>query len=61
MGVVFYQMLFGKRPLGEGQSQEQLMRDKVMLHAKEVRGDEGQEDAPRWVQTSLPLLGRGSG
>jgi len=35
-GVIFYQMLFGKRPFGEGLSQEQIMRERIMLNATEV-------------------------
>ena len=35
-GVIFFQMLYGRRPFGEGLSQEQIMRDRVMLNAKEV-------------------------
>ena len=31
-----YQMLYGKRPFGEGCSQEKILRDEIMLHAKEV-------------------------
>ena len=36
VGVIFYQLLFGKRPFGHDQSQEQILRNEVMLHAKEV-------------------------
>ncbi|KAK9790331.1 hypothetical protein WJX73_000944 [Symbiochloris irregularis] len=36
MGVVLFQMLYGKRPFGEGCSQEKILRDEIMLHAKEV-------------------------
>lgn len=36
LGVIFYQMLFGKRPFGEGQTQEQIYRDKVILNARSV-------------------------
>ncbi len=35
-GVMLYQMLFGKRPFGEGCSQEKILRDEVMLNAKIV-------------------------
>jgi len=38
MGVIFYQMLYGKRPFGDGMSQEALLRQKVMLNATQVRG-----------------------
>jgi serine/threonine protein kinase len=36
-GVILYQMLYGRRPFGEGLSQEQIYRDGVMLNAREVR------------------------
>lgn len=29
VGVIFYQMLFGKRPFGHDQSQEQILRNEV--------------------------------
>lgn len=35
-GVVVYQMLFGRRPFGEGCSQEAILRDGVILNAREV-------------------------
>lgn len=37
-GVILYQMLFGRRPFGEGMTQEQILRDRVMLNAREVGG-----------------------
>ena len=36
MGVMLYQMLFGRRPFGEGCSQEEILRDEVMLKARHV-------------------------
>jgi len=33
LGVIFYQMLFGKRPFGEGKSQQSLLQDRTMLRA----------------------------
>ena len=33
---MLYQMLFGKRPFGEGCTQEKILRDEVMLNAKTV-------------------------
>ena len=33
LGVIYYQMLYGARPFGEGQSQEQLLREHTMLRA----------------------------
>ena len=32
VGVIFYQMLYGKRPFGEGQTQQRLLQDRTMLH-----------------------------
>lgn len=36
LGVIYYEMLFGKRPFGHGQSQDKVLRDKVILLAKKV-------------------------
>ena len=36
VGVILYQMLYGKRPFGHGQSQEQILRNEVMLNARDV-------------------------
>lgn len=37
VGIIFYQLLFGRRPFGHEQSQEQILRNQVMLHdTKEV-------------------------
>jgi tousled-like kinase len=35
-GVIFYQMLFGARPFGEGQSQESILQQETVLRAKTV-------------------------
>jgi len=35
-GVIFYQMLYGRRPFGEGLSQEQIFRERVVLNARQV-------------------------
>jgi tousled-like kinase len=35
-GVLMYQALFGRRPFGEGQSQEQVLREGVVLRATAV-------------------------
>jgi tousled-like kinase len=37
IGVIFYQMLFGKRPFGDGQSQDRLITDHTMLNARDVK------------------------
>lgn len=36
IGVIFYQMIFGKRPFGDGQSQDKLLSEQTMLNAHEV-------------------------
>jgi tousled-like kinase len=36
IGVIFYQMLFGKRPFGDGQSQDKMLTDGTMLNARTV-------------------------
>lgn len=36
VGVMLFQMLYGRRPFGEGCSQEQILREEVMLKAKAV-------------------------
>ncbi|VEU41642.1 unnamed protein product [Pseudo-nitzschia multistriata] len=36
IGVIFYQMLYGQRPFGEGKSQDKLLADHTMLNAQEV-------------------------
>jgi len=36
VGVIFYQMLFGKRPFGEGKSQEVILKEGTMLSANQV-------------------------
>jgi serine/threonine protein kinase len=35
-GVIFFQMLYGRRPFGEGLSQEQIFRERVVLNARQV-------------------------
>lgn len=37
VGVIFYQMLFGKRPFGDGMSQEMLLTEQTILNAREVK------------------------
>jgi len=36
IGVIFYQMLYGRRPFGDGQSQEGVLANNIMLNAREV-------------------------
>ena len=35
-GVIFYEMLFGARPFGNGMSQETILKEKVILKATSV-------------------------
>ena len=36
IGVIYYQMLYGQRPFGEGQSQDKLLTESTMLNAQHV-------------------------
>ena len=36
IGVIFYQMLYGKRPFGEGMTQDKILMDRTIVNAKEV-------------------------
>ena len=36
IGVIYYQMLYGRRPFGDGQSQDHILRHQTMLQATEV-------------------------
>jgi tousled-like kinase len=36
IGVIYYQMLYGVRPFGEGKSQDKLLSDHTMLNAQQV-------------------------
>ena len=36
IGVIFYQMLFGKRPFGDGQSQDSILSNRTMLNAHQA-------------------------
>lgn len=35
-GVLFYQMLFGKRPFGHDQTQERILREDTIIKARRV-------------------------
>ncbi len=35
-GVIFYQLLYGRRPFGEGLSQEQVLQQRVVLNARSL-------------------------
>jgi len=36
MGVIFYELLFNKKPFGENMTQTQILNNQVMLKAKNV-------------------------
>ena len=36
IGVIYYQMLFGKRPFGDGMSQDKVLSNNIMLGARDV-------------------------
>lgn len=36
IGVIYYQMLFGRRPFGDGETQDKVLRNQTMLNATEV-------------------------
>merc|ERR1711998_202318 len=36
MGVILFQMLFGKKPFGEGRSQERILSEGIIRHATQV-------------------------
>jgi tousled-like kinase len=36
LGVIYYQVLFGKRPFGDGKTQERVMSEGIMLNATKV-------------------------
>ena len=36
VGVIFYQMLYGRRPFGEGKTQEKVLSEGIMLNASSV-------------------------
>uniref|UniRef100_A0A7S1FQ48 Protein kinase domain-containing protein n=1 Tax=Corethron hystrix TaxID=216773 RepID=A0A7S1FQ48_9STRA len=37
IGIIFYQMLFGKRPFGDGQTQDSIINNHTMLNAHQVQ------------------------
>ena len=37
LGVIYYQMIFGKRPFGDGQSQDRVLSNGLILNATEVK------------------------
>lgn len=56
IGVIYYQMLFGRRPFGDGQSQDKILSDKTMLNAHEVTfpdKPDTSEDAKAFIRDCL--------
>ena len=56
IGVIFYQMLFGKRPFGDGQSQNRILADQTMLNAHQVVFPEKisvSEEAKQFIRSCL--------
>ena len=37
IGVIFYELIFGKKPFGHNMSQEKIFKDQIMLSAKKVK------------------------
>ena len=50
IGVIFYQMLYGKRPFGDGQSQDRMLANGTMLHAHTVTFPDRPEVSPQCRQ-----------
>ena len=56
LGVIYYQMLFGKRPFGEGMTQQNLLQSQTMLKATNVVFPEKpvvSKDAKRFIKKCL--------
>ena len=59
VGVIYYQMLYGARPFGEGQSQESLLKENTMLRANEVpfpdlpKGEKISAEAKEFISLAL--------
>jgi tousled-like kinase len=68
IGVIYYQMLFGKRPFGDGMSQDRVLTDNTMLNAREVRFPDSPHTSPEakefiqqclmYDQTFRPTVGQ---
>lgn len=57
LGVIFYQMLYGKRPFGEGKSQERVLSEGIMLNATQVEFPQEVKSPPsQSSSTSLSLI-----
>jgi len=56
IGVIYYQMLYGRRPFGHGMSQDRILSDHTMLNAREVQFPEKpqvSEEAKKFIQKCL--------
>jgi tousled-like kinase len=56
IGVIFFQMLFGKRPFGDGQSQDSILSNQTVLNAREVEfpsEPKVSEDCKQFIRTCL--------
>eukprot|EP00977_Amphora_coffeiformis_P006048 scaffold1294_cov167-Amphora_coffeaeformis.AAC.29 len=56
IGVIFYQMLFGRRPFGDGQSQDAILNDGTVLNAHAVSFPEKitvSEECKKFIQNCL--------
>ena len=56
IGVIFYQMLFGRRPFGDGQSQDAILNDGTVLNAHAVTFPEKivvSEECKEFIRTCL--------
>eukprot|EP00605_Chrysophyceae_sp_TOSAG23-4_P000997 GSChrysophyteH1.ASY1.ANO1.1098.1 assembled CDS len=56
VGVIFYQMLFGRRPFGEGKTQDLVLREGVILNAHQVdfpTGIKVSEEAKDFIRACL--------
>jgi tousled-like kinase len=47
VGVIFFQMLFGIRPFGEGKSQEVIWKEKTLLTSNRVEFPQGSDKHPQ--------------
>ncbi|KAL9189479.1 hypothetical protein ACHAXT_009154 [Thalassiosira profunda] len=66
LGVIYFQMVYGRRPFGDGQSQDHILRNHTMLNATEVHfppkpaiSEEGKEfiqDCLTYDQMSRPNM-----
>ena len=56
-GVIFYQMLFGKRPFGEGRSQERILQQGIIRRDTQVDFPDTHkvtEEAKEFIRMGLP-------